>query len=129
VAAIARSRALLGIEAYGDAYNQLHRIAGEAHSSQEKAELYYLRALSLETLDARAAINDWNRLLALPEELVPEEWLKEARERREALFTPTVTQRPSITPIMTTTRMPTQTQPILTATHVPTRTPIPNWTP
>ena len=129
VTAIARSRALLGIEAYGDAYNQLNTIAGDAHSNQEKAELYYLRALSLETLDAQAAIKDWNRLLALPEELVPEEWLKEARERREALFTPTVTQRPSITPTMTSTRMPTQTQPILTATRVPTRTPTPNRTP
>jgi tetratricopeptide (TPR) repeat protein len=122
-AAIARSRSLLGIEAFGDAYIQLNKIEGEARSDQHKAELYYLRALSLETLNPQAAINDWDRLLELPEGVVSAEWLQEARKRRAALVTPTATQRPSITPTATHTRIPTITRTPLPSTRTPTRTP------
>lgn len=146
-AAVARSRALLAIEAYGDAYIQLNRAEGAADTDALKAELYYWRAQSLETLNVQAAINDWQRLLALPEGSAPEEWLEQARGRLEVLITPTSTPPPTRTATPTQTRMPTQTftpppatrtpspgpatltQTAPPATRTPTRTPTPSRTP
>ncbi len=122
-AALLRSRALLGIEAFGDAYIQLSSVEGQAESDEQKAELYYWRAKSLEPLNVQAAIQDWNRLLSLPEGAAPQEWLQEAELRRAALVTPTNTPRPSITPTPTLTRVPTQTQTMVPATATYTATP------
>ena len=120
-AALWRSRALLALEAYGDAYIQLNKIEGDAVSNERKAQLYYWRAISLEPLNVRAAINDWERLLALGEEVVPAEWLEQARRQLAVLVTPTETPLPTRTLTPTSTRQPTRT---LTPTRTvpPTRT-------
>lgn len=120
-AALWRSRALLTLEAYGDAYIQLNKIEGDAVSNERKAQLYYWRAISLEPLNVRAAINDWERLLALGEEVVPAEWLEQARRQLAVLVTPTETPLPTRTLTSTSTRQPTRT---LTPTRTlpPTRT-------
>lgn len=108
-AALWRSRALLKLEAYGDAYIQLNKIEGDAVSNERKAQLYYWRAISLEPLNVRAAINDWERLLALGEEVVPAEWLEQARRQLAVLVTPTETPLPTRTLTPTSTRQPTRT--------------------
>ncbi len=118
-AALWRSRALLALDAYGDAYIQLNKIEGDAASDQRKAQLYYWRAISLEPLNVRAAINDWQRLLALGEEVVPAEWLEQARRQLSALVTPTDTPPPTRTLTPTLTRQPTRT---LTPTRTPPAT-------
>jgi len=115
-AALWRSRALLALEAYGDAYIQLNKIEGDAVSNERKAQLYYWRAISLEPLNVRAAINDWQRLLELGEEVVPAEWLEQARRQLSVLVTPTDTPPPTRTLTPTPTRQPTRTP-------TPTRTP------
>ncbi|GAP09323.1 protein containing TPR repeat [Bellilinea caldifistulae] len=94
-AALWRSRALLALEAYGDAYIQLNKIEGDAVSNERKAQLYYWRAISLEPLNVRAAINDWQRLLELGEEVVPAEWLEQARRQRTPPATRTFTPQPA----------------------------------
>lgn len=115
-AALWRSRALLALEAYGDAYIQLNKIEGDAVSNERKAQLYYWRAISLEPLNVRATINDWQRLLELGEEVVPAEWLEQARRQLSVLVTPTDTPPPTRTLTPTPTRQPTRTP-------TPTRTP------
>ncbi|MEW6181058.1 MAG: tetratricopeptide repeat protein, partial [Chloroflexota bacterium] len=94
-AALWRSRALLEMEAYGDAYIQLNKIEGDADSDERKAQVYYWRAISLEPLNVRAAINEWQRLLELGEEVVPPEWLEQARRQLSVLVTPTDTPPPT----------------------------------
>jgi tetratricopeptide (TPR) repeat protein len=108
-AALWRSRALLALDAYGDAYIQLNKIEGDAVSPERKAQLYYWRAISLEPLNVRAAINEWQRLLALGEEVVPAEWLEQARRQLSVLVTPTDTPLPTRTLTPTQTRQPSRT--------------------
>ncbi len=136
--AIARSRALLAIEAYGDAYIQLNRIQADALTDSRKAELYYWRAQSLEPLNVQAAINDWKRLLELGEGIVPADWLEAAQRQLQALIPPSATPPPTRTATATltvpATRTPTitRTSPAtstLTATRTPTPSPTRNSSP
>ncbi len=120
-AALWRSRALLALEAYGDAYIQLNKIEGDATSDERKAQLYYWRAISLEPLNVRAAINDWQRLLELGEAVVPADWLEQARRQLSVLVTPTDTPLPTRTVTPTATRQPSRTL-TSTSTPPPTRT-------
>ncbi len=120
-AALWRSRALLALEAYGDAYIQLNKIEGDAVSPERKAQLYYWRAIAVEPLNVRAAINEWQRLLALGEEIVPAEWLEQARRQLSVLVTPTETPLPTRTLTPTPIRQPTRTS-------TPTNTPLPTRT-
>ncbi len=104
-----KGQVLLAMNLPGDAYIQFNKCEGPAETDEELAQLYYWRAQSLEPIDAKAAINDWERLLNLPEEAVSQEWRSQAEERITALVTPTATLRPSKTPTPTLTRMPTGT--------------------
>ncbi|WP_298008371.1 MULTISPECIES: tetratricopeptide repeat protein [Anaerolinea] len=109
----------------GDAYMQFEATKGLAETDAQKAELYYWEAQSLEKLnEVIAAINTWNKLLALPQDAVKPEWAEYARQRLQVLVTPTRTPLPSATP--TVTRTPAVSS---TATRTPgvsataTRTP------
>lgn len=112
-------RALLAAERFGDARGQLNTCENLAESDEELAQVYYYRALASEGLENRPwAIRDWQALLALPEESVPQAWQQQAVQQ----LTPTPTVTPSPTSSETSTPRPTRT---VTSTHTPTSTPKP----
>lgn len=124
----------------GDAYMKFEETKGLAETDAQKAELYYWEAQSLEKLnEVIAAINTWNKLLALPEDAVKPEWAEYARQRLQVLVTPTRTPLPSATPTVTRTSAASSTATRAsglkaTATRTPTlrttatRTPTPSPT-
>ncbi|RME86634.1 MAG: tetratricopeptide repeat protein [Anaerolineae bacterium] len=108
------ARAYMLQEHYGDAYLQLERSKSLAESDEQKALVYYWRALSLEELENfSAAQDDWERLLALPASAMTPEMRATAREHLNALASPT--PGPSPTKTATATSTPTST-----ATSTPT---------
>lgn len=87
---LAVGRAQLALGAYRDAYLQINKMEKFAVSDEQKAQLYYWRAQSLEKIDELdAALKDWQRLLDLPEEATPAEWREIAQQHIDALVTPT----------------------------------------
>ena len=89
---LGKARAYLLLGHPGTTYETLNQTQAFAKTDAEWAELYYYRAQSLELINQnRAAINDWNALLALPEGSAKPEWLETAQERLTALQTPTPT--------------------------------------
>ncbi len=95
-AGLAVGRAQLALGAYREAYQQINKMERSAASDEQKGQLYYWRAQSLEGIgEPAAAMRDWQRLLDLPEGSAPEEWRQTARERIGALATPTPTLRPT----------------------------------
>ena len=93
--------------------------------------MYYHRAQVYEQdMDFGEAKDDWNRLIALPVEQVPQDWRNFAQSRLDILNPPTPTDTPTSTPIPTQTATPTQTlTPTITNTPIPTRTLTPSRTP
>ncbi len=110
-----------------DAYRALQVAEKLAEADQQKANVYYWEALSLEKLgNPNAAITTWKSLLALPKAAVPQDWSKTAQAHLLTLnpstSTPTVTVTiVTPTPTSTATLRPSPTR---TATPV-TRTPKP----
>ena len=127
---IGLGQAYLMLDYPGDAYLQFERSQASAKTDAEKGEVYYWRAQSLEKINQNeTALRDWRSLVALPASAVPQARLDLARERIQALVTPTPTlARPtaSLTPTMTATGTPT---PTVTATGTPTSTRQPTATP
>lgn len=125
-----------------DAYMQFERTRGMADDNEEKAQLLYWLARTLEEIDEPvAASNHWKQLLELPAEAVDPEWAAYAKQRIAVLATatntpipPTVTRTPRPTSTITqtftpsSTRFPTRTL-VPTSTRAPTRTPTPTRTP
>ncbi len=100
-----------------------------AKSDLEKATALYWRAVSLIELgETNSAIRDLETVLALPEDVLPDELRKQAEEAYLPLvtptpsLTPTETVTPSITPTPSKTSIVTLT-PTRTAARTPTRTP------
>jgi predicted Zn-dependent protease len=128
-------RGLLMDERINEAINQFVSLEPIAVSDHEKAILYYWRAQAYEVAgNIRNAINDWQALEKLPDDIVPEEWLATAETRLAELVEPTITPTttatfaPTRTPSPTLTTTPTRTlSPTVTGT--PTRTSTPSRTP
>ncbi len=98
-----------------------------AQNDAQLARLYYYRAQAYEQDgDWEAALEDWQALLALPEEVYPGEWQSQSEQRVATLTAPTATPTvtSSVTPTSTRTSTATAT-PTRTATRTPTasRTP------
>ncbi len=112
-------RALYLDEQYGNAALEADTAFEYAETDEQKAQVYYWRAKSLERTTNRvsSAKRDWEALLALPADSMPAAWRKEARERIAALTTPSVTPTP------------TRTSKPGTKTPTPTRTPSPTPSP
>jgi tetratricopeptide (TPR) repeat protein len=94
----------------GDAYIQAEQNALPlAHLDGTKAQVYYWEALFLEAIGDPVsdigAHNNWNRLIALPADVMPEEWRTEAYQHLN--ITPTFT--PTFTPTLGLTKTPTKT--------------------
>ena len=107
-------RALLVAERFGDARGQLNNCENLAESDEELAQVYYYRALISEALENRPwAIRDWQSLLALPEDSVPQAWLllaaKHLTPTPSATTTKTATATKTSTPKASSTTSPTPT--------------------
>jgi tetratricopeptide (TPR) repeat protein len=91
------AQALFADKRENDALKQLTNSEGLADSNRELAEIYYWRAQVQEELNnSKAAIIEWQALLALPEEDVPTEWRRAAELNLERLLPATPT--PTLTP-------------------------------
>jgi tetratricopeptide (TPR) repeat protein len=122
---MALGKAFMLVNKYGNAYQQFSVAEAYTTSDRDHAEMYYWRAQSLENLDEiKAAVLNWQQLLALPPENIPADWISFAQQRLQALSTPTNTP---ITVTPSSTRQPTRTVTI-TLTRQPTRTQTPTRT-
>ena len=115
-AGIGRSRALIDLGEFGDAYIQLNRLEKLLRNDQQRAIFYYWRAVSLETLNLEAALNDYQRLLELPEGSASPELILTVQQRLAALYTPTPTVPPTATATVTPTFTLSPFRSLLTAT-------------
>ncbi len=109
---LGKGRAYIMLEQYGNAYIQFNKTDAYARTNYQKAQLYYWRAISLEGLsEVTAAIKDWNNLLNLPADAIPEEWRTTATAHIALLKLPTATntRRPTFT--FTPTRTPRSSSP------------------
>lgn len=116
-------RALMLAERNVDARDQFDATYKLADSELEFATVYYYRAQAFENLRATtSAGRDWQSLLMLANDDIPEEWRVTAREHLDIIYPPTPTDTPTPSPA-TLTPTPTATSLPKTATPTPTRTP------
>jgi tetratricopeptide (TPR) repeat protein len=121
---IALSQAFLMNNDAGNAFQQAEQAFKFAETDDQRAQVYYWRAKSLEEMGQFApAKRDWEALLALPAEAVPAAWRTEARQHLTAMTTP------SVTPTVTRTPTPSKTPAPGTKAPMPTKTPTPTPTP
>jgi len=107
-------------ELYRLAYVRLRYTMEMSKSAQQQAEVYfYLAQVYEKQHDLAEAIDAWNKLLALQDEDVSQEWRQAAEEHLGALPTLTPTLRPTWTPYATPTPASTIT-PMLTPGVSPT---------
>ena len=93
---IGLTRAYMLDKRYGNAYLQAEQAFPLAETDEQRAQVYYWRALAQEKMgQISGAKRDWESLLALPTESVPTAWWREAQQHLAALNTPSVT--PTIT--------------------------------
>lgn len=101
-----------------------HFTAAESSAAEGRqlAAVYYWRALTFDEMGLpSSARSDWQRLVELPPNIVPETWAQQASAR----LTPTPTATLTLTPTPSST--PTITpSPTATPTPVPTSTPTPS---
>ena len=100
-----------------------------AQNETNLAAVYYWRALTLECLDqGEEAVLNWQYLMNLPLEFVPDEWEIIAAEKLLPTATPSLTPSPS--PTSTPTNTPTETTtPTATQTLAVTATQTPKPSP
>jgi hypothetical protein len=100
----------------GDAYIQAEQYALPlAKTDSTKAQVYYWEAIFLDELNQKSAAKDsWYRLIALPADVMPEDWRTQAFQYLN--ITPTFTITPSPTKTFTRTPTPSATTPASTAT-------------
>jgi tetratricopeptide (TPR) repeat protein len=100
------SKALYAQEKYADAYREISITDAYDETPEQRAQVFYWRALSLEKLGrAETAAKDWVALIALPKDAVPPEWIDEAYQHLAAMGVDSATITPGVT--RTPTRTPT----------------------
>lgn len=100
---------------YQDALSQFNAAEEDAASDDERAPLYYWRAITFEKLGSPSSARaDWQRIVELPSGMVSDDWLNQASVR--------LTPSPTPSPTLTLTPSP---PPTLTPTPTPTITPTP----
>lgn len=123
---IALAEAFLLNNDSGNAYLQAEQSFSLAKTDEQRAQVYYWRAKSLDEMGQLAqAKRDWEALLALPTKAVPAAWRTEARARVAALTTPSATPTVTRTPSSTSTPKPGTRTPTRTPAPSPTQTPTP----
>ncbi len=92
--------ALLANDEAGKAFKVLHEMEGSLKTQEQTYTFYYWRAKVLTALSRQgpkvkeAAVRDWQRVLNAPQDIIPDEWRKEAQRQLNLLLTP----QPSPTP-------------------------------
>ncbi len=109
------------------AYSHYNSMEFLAQSDEQKALLFFYRAMALQEMgEAALELQEWRALLLLPPQAIPPSILRAADQRLAILDPPsptaTLTASPSPTPTITPTATPTNT-PTNTATPTPTNTP------
>lgn len=100
-------RALLVSGNYQGAVNQFNNALRLARTNQDKAAVYYYRALAQDELGSvTLAIQAWEYLLDLPPQGIDLAWLDQAQQRLQSLYTPTPTLVSTLTPAATKTPTP-----------------------
>jgi tetratricopeptide (TPR) repeat protein len=100
------SKALYTQEKFADAYREISITDAYDETPEQRAQVFYWRALSLEKLGrAETAAKDWVALIALPKDAVPSEWIDEAYQHLAAMGVDSATITPGVT--RTPTRTPT----------------------
>lgn len=112
-------KAYFEVERYYTAISAFKLAESRASDESQLAEVYYWRAKAYQETDQQtAAQQDWQLLVSLPEEVVPEAWLETAQEELAPTATPTITPTLTITPSPTASETPGPT-PSLTPTSSP----------
>lgn len=98
-----------------EAISQISVALDLANNDHQRAEVYYWRSIAYKSLgNIRQAARDWELLLTLPDDSVPQQWRHEVR--RYLLFlTPSPTSSPTLPPVTTLSLTPYKT-PAITAT-------------
>ena len=96
---------LLLMEEPGDAYQQLSKCQKLAENDSQLARMFFYRALSLEALENEVAIQEWERLMALPNEEIQPQFIATAQFYMNSYYTPT--SSPTSNQIATKTKTPT----------------------
>jgi tetratricopeptide (TPR) repeat protein len=128
---LALGQALIAAGRLQEGLPVLRSVSPLVENDAQRAQLYYYRAQAYEQDgDWKAALEDWQELQALPEDVYPRDWLVESEERVATLTAPTATPTSTITNTPTSTRTPTPSStPTPTRTATPTRTPTSTRTP
>ena len=125
-ASLGLGRGLYLTDRLDDAISQITSSSSLAKADFDLAQVYYWRALVREAQgESRLAFKDWQSLLTLEEESVPEDWITEA-EQHLILLTPSPTPSPTAVP---RTSSPTSISPTPRSSPSPTRTKIPSVSP
>ena len=126
---LGKGRILLAQTLAGAAYNQFDYSEKFAKTDSQKAVLLYWRAVALVALDeTSAAINHFETALAYPGNLLPATLRKDAEKQLAGLYTPTPTQKATLTSTANPTATVTPT-PSKSSTPAHTTTPLPSVTP
>ncbi|PKN86402.1 MAG: hypothetical protein CVU46_07915 [Chloroflexi bacterium HGW-Chloroflexi-8] len=86
---------LLKMEAPGDAYQQISKCQKLSENDEQLARMFFYRAISLEALDNEVAIQEWERLMAIPENSIKPVFLATAQYFISSHYTPTPTNTKS----------------------------------
>jgi tetratricopeptide (TPR) repeat protein len=101
------AKTLFGLENFADAYNEINIADAYDVTPEQKALVFYWRALALEKLSKPdVAAKDWVALIALPRDAVPPEWLDEAYQHLAAMGVDSATITPGVSRTPTRTSTP-----------------------
>jgi tetratricopeptide (TPR) repeat protein len=121
---VALGKALWADERLAQAILQFKNAELIAITDQQLAEVYYNRAQIYEQQSSMSkAKQDWELLLALPPDHVPEDWRTYAQEHLDLINPHTPSKTPTITPIPTQAESPTST-PLSNITPTPPESPL-----
>ena len=127
IAVFNRAKVSLSLGRNTDAYNQFLRAENLRDDPDLEAEVIYYQAKSAMAMGDKIKILDaWKKLLALPDEKVPQAWVDEAKSYLypcKGSKCPTFTPSPTLLPTAClTTFCPTSIPPMATLTVTPTPT-------
>ena len=105
-ACILYGNAMLEAGQAGNAYQQISKCQKLAANDNELANMFFLRAISLERLENEIALRDWERLMELPEEAIETAWKATAQAYLNTYYTatPTATRTPRPSATITPTK-------------------------
>lgn len=96
-------QSLLLTDSPGNAYNQISECQKLAEDDRQLAQMFFYRALALEALQNKVAVQDWERMLNLPEDAIETEWRQTAQAYLGLHYTPTPTFTATATLLSTVT--------------------------